>query len=126
MRRVDLDRLRARALSHVPLAIGGNGVVGGGHHRPRGQRLPGRGLGAILEDRGERPLADREDLDEVIRQIGRERLLVELGSDRQLDRGLAVVERVVVRANRTDEGCLAEPAEISPNDSPSSRTNAAT
>ena len=47
---------------------------------PGGQRLPRRRGGALLEDRGEGALLDGQHPDVVLRQVGRERLSVELGA----------------------------------------------
>ena len=65
-------------------------------------------FGAILEDRGEAALADGQDPGDVLRQVGGERLSVQLWGDRQLDRRLAIAEGVVAGMHRADQRRVAE------------------
>ena len=108
MRSVDLDHLGAGPLGHVALALRRNGLVRRGHDRPRRQRLPRRRLGAIVEDRGERTLADGQDRRLLARQVSSERRAVELRPDRELDRSPPARKRVVARPHRREERGVAE------------------
>jgi TrwC relaxase len=80
----------------------------------------------LVEDGSERALHDGEDLGGLRRQIGCEGGAVELRGDRQLRGRIPVGEGVRAGAQRLPQRRGGECPKISPNDSFSSRTNAAT
>ena len=111
MRGVDLDRLRAHALAMWRSASGGIALSAVATTDHDGSDFQAAASARSSKIAANGTLADRQDPDDVLRQIGRERLPVELRRDRQLDGGLAVGERVVARPHRPDQRRLSELAE---------------